>query len=181
MSAHLNGQVVGVIITVYKDRTFDIQLKVTPAAELLKVLRQGREGQRRPGFDKIGKVTMAQCKEMAKAKGEVEDVADPDFGGWSSRVRHGRWGLPWKDEKETFAMFSSIREIVGALLTSETIQFIEIWLGSEGTPISDPELTKPVIGRRNVSRLRSPKEGSNNFLSICAIDQIRIRGKREIL
>ena len=68
MSAHLNGQVVGVVITVYKDRTFDIELKSPPAAELLKGAVKAEKGSGEPNKNKIGKVTMAQCKEMAKTK-----------------------------------------------------------------------------------------------------------------
>lgn len=67
-SAHLNGQVVGVLITVYKDRTFDIELKSPPAAELLKAAVKAEKGSGEPNKNKIGKVTMAQCREMAKQK-----------------------------------------------------------------------------------------------------------------
>jgi large subunit ribosomal protein L11 len=72
MSAHLNGQVIGVVITVYKDRTFDIELKSPPAAELLKAAVKAEKGSGEPNKNKIGKVTMAQCKEMAKTK--VKDL-----------------------------------------------------------------------------------------------------------
>jgi ribosomal protein L11 len=34
--AHLKGKVIGVLVTVYKDRTFDIELKSPPASVLLK-------------------------------------------------------------------------------------------------------------------------------------------------
>ena len=36
MSAHLKGKVIGCLVTVYKDRTFDIELKSPPASVLLK-------------------------------------------------------------------------------------------------------------------------------------------------
>src|SRR5438046_7556669 len=35
-SAHLKGKVIGVLVTVYKDRTFDFELKSPPASVLLK-------------------------------------------------------------------------------------------------------------------------------------------------
>ena len=57
MSAHLNGQVIGVLVTVYKDRTFDIELKSPPAAELLKALVKAEKGSGEPNKNKIGKVT----------------------------------------------------------------------------------------------------------------------------
>ena len=68
MSAHLNGQIVGVLITVYKDRTFDIELKSPPAAELLKAAVKAEKGSGEPNKNKIGKLTMAQCRELAKQK-----------------------------------------------------------------------------------------------------------------
>ena len=78
MSAHLNGQIVGVLITVYKDRTFDIELKSPPAAELLKAAVKAEKGSGEPNKNKIGKVTMAQCKEMAKQKGKDLNAFDED-------------------------------------------------------------------------------------------------------
>lgn len=78
MSAHLNGQVVGVVITVYKDRTFDIELKSAPAAELLKAAVKAEKGSGEPNKNKIGKVTMAQCKEMAKSKIKDMNAFDLD-------------------------------------------------------------------------------------------------------
>ena len=78
MSAHLNGQVVGVLITVYKDRTFDIELKSPPAAELLKAAVKAEKGSGEPNKNKIGKVTMAQCKEMAKVKIKDMNAFDED-------------------------------------------------------------------------------------------------------
>jgi len=80
MSAHLNGQVVGVVITVYKDRTFDIELKSPPAAELLKAAVKAEKGSGEPNKNKIGKVTMAQCKEIAKAKAKDLNAFDEDHG-----------------------------------------------------------------------------------------------------
>ena len=70
MSAHLNGQVVGVVITVYKDRTFDIELKSPPAAELLKAAVKAEKGSGEPNKNKIGKITMADCIKLAKEKGK---------------------------------------------------------------------------------------------------------------
>ena len=80
MSAHLNGQVVGVVITVYKDRTFDIELKSPPAAELLKAAVKAEKGSGEPNKTKIGKITMAQCKAIAKEKGKDLNSFDEDHG-----------------------------------------------------------------------------------------------------
>ncbi len=77
MSAHLNGQVVGVVITVYKDRTFDIELKSPPAAELLKAAVKAEKGSGEPNKNKIGKVTMAQCRKIAETK--IKDLNARDL------------------------------------------------------------------------------------------------------
>ena len=47
MSAHLKGKVIGVLVTVYKDRTFDIELKSSAGQRPAEGCGQGREGQRR--------------------------------------------------------------------------------------------------------------------------------------
>ena len=78
MSAHLNGQVVGVVITVYKDRTFDIELKSPPAAELLKAAVKAEKGSGEPNKNKIGKVTMADCKKIAEGKFKDMNAFDLD-------------------------------------------------------------------------------------------------------
>lgn len=80
MTANLNGQVVGVIITVYKDRTFDLEIKSPPAAELLKGAVKAEKGSGVPNKNKIGTVTMAQCREMAKTKGKDLNSFDLDKG-----------------------------------------------------------------------------------------------------
>ena len=68
MSAHMKGKLIGVLVTVYKDRTFDIELKSPPASVLLKDAVKAEKGSGEPNKNKIGKVTMAQCKAIAKEK-----------------------------------------------------------------------------------------------------------------
>ena len=79
-TAPLKGKVVGVVITVYKDRTFDFEVKSPPASVLLKDLVKAEKGSGEPNKNKIGKVTMAQCKEMAKAKIKDLNAFDLDHG-----------------------------------------------------------------------------------------------------
>ena len=69
-SAHLKGKVIGVLVTVYKDRTFDFELKSPPASVLLKDFVKAEKGSGEPNKNKIGKITMAQCKAIAKEKGK---------------------------------------------------------------------------------------------------------------
>ena len=68
MSAHMKGKVIGAVVTVYKDRTFTFEVKSPPASVLLKDAVKAEKGSGEPNKNKIGKVTMAQCREMAKQK-----------------------------------------------------------------------------------------------------------------
>ena len=66
------------LVTVYKDRTFDIELKSPPASVLLKDAVKAEKGSGEPNKNKIGKVTMAQCKAIAKEKGKDLNAFDED-------------------------------------------------------------------------------------------------------
>jgi large subunit ribosomal protein L11 len=77
-TAALKGKVVGVVITVYKDRTFDFEVKSPPASVMLKDLIKAEKGSGEPNKNKIGKVTIAQCKQLAKEKGKDLNAFDDD-------------------------------------------------------------------------------------------------------
>ena len=77
MSAHLKGKVIGVLVTVYKDRTFDIELKSPPASVMLKDLVKAEKGSGEPNKTKIGKVTMADCRKIAEEK--IKDMSAFDL------------------------------------------------------------------------------------------------------
>ena len=79
-TASLKGKVVGVVITVYKDRTFTFEVKSPPASVILKDFLKVEKGSGEPNKNKIGKVTMAQCKEIAKAKAKDLNAFDEDHG-----------------------------------------------------------------------------------------------------
>ena len=81
MSAHLKGKVIGCLVTVYKDRTFDIELKSSPTSVLLKDAVKAEKGSGEPNKTKIGKVTMAQCKAIAKEKGKDLNAFDEAHAG----------------------------------------------------------------------------------------------------
>jgi len=78
MSAHMKGKVIGCVVTVYKDRTFDIELKSPPASVLLKDAVKAEKGSGEPNKNKIGKVTMAQCKTIAKEKAKDLNATDEE-------------------------------------------------------------------------------------------------------
>ncbi len=62
------GITVPVIVTIYKDRSFDFVIKTTPAAVLLKKAAKIAKGSGEPNKNKVGKVTMKDIEEIAKYK-----------------------------------------------------------------------------------------------------------------
>jgi large subunit ribosomal protein L11 len=80
MSAHLKGKVVGVVVTVYKDRTFDLELKASPASVLLKEAAKVEKGSGEPNKNKVGKLTMADCRKIAEEKMKDLNAFDLDHG-----------------------------------------------------------------------------------------------------
>ena len=74
----LKGKVVGVVITTYKDRTFSFEIKSSPASVLLKEAVKAEKGSGEPNKNKIGKVTMADCKRIAKEKIKDLNAFDED-------------------------------------------------------------------------------------------------------
>ena len=68
----LNGKIVGCLITVYHDRSFEIEIKSSPATELLKVAAGIEKGSGEPHTEKVGSVTRAQVQAIAEEK--MEDL-----------------------------------------------------------------------------------------------------------
>ena len=62
------GLPVPVIITVYQDKSFTFVSKTTPASYLIKKTLGLKSGSHKPGTEVAGKITMAQCLEIAKQK-----------------------------------------------------------------------------------------------------------------
>lgn len=64
----MTGTTVPVVITVYADKSFTFETKSSPAAEMLRKAAKIAKGSGEPNKEKVGKVTMAQIEEIAKAK-----------------------------------------------------------------------------------------------------------------
>jgi large subunit ribosomal protein L11 len=62
------GTVVPVILTVFKDRSFNFIMKSPPASYLLKKAASIAKGSGEPNKEKVGKVTEKQLEEIAKVK-----------------------------------------------------------------------------------------------------------------
>ncbi len=59
---------VPVVITIYKDRSFDFITKTPPAADLLRKAAKIAKGSGEPNKVKVGKVTKKQVEEIARLK-----------------------------------------------------------------------------------------------------------------
>jgi large subunit ribosomal protein L11 len=72
------GEVVPVIITVYKDRSFTFELKTAPVSYLIKKALKLEKGSAVPNKDKVGRLTKAQAYEIAKQKMQDLNCYDED-------------------------------------------------------------------------------------------------------
>ena len=64
----MNGTIVPVVITVYKDKSFTFEVKSPPAAVLLKKAAEVAKGSGVPNKEKVGKVTKAQVRQISETK-----------------------------------------------------------------------------------------------------------------
>jgi large subunit ribosomal protein L11 len=71
-TANQPGMIIPVVITLYKDKTFEFITKVPPVAVLIKKSIKLQKGSGKPNKDKVGTITKAQVEEVAKTK--MEDL-----------------------------------------------------------------------------------------------------------
>ena len=74
----LNGTIVPVVITVYRDKSFTFEVKSPPAAVLLKQAAEIAKGSGVPNKEKVGKVTAEQVRRIAQTK--FKDLNAYDIG-----------------------------------------------------------------------------------------------------
>ena len=67
-TANQPGMVIPVVVTIYTDRSFDFILKTPPVAALIKKAIDIKGGSKKPNTEKVGKITKAQVREIAKTK-----------------------------------------------------------------------------------------------------------------
>lgn len=72
------GMIIPVIITVYKDRSFDFIMKSPPASVLLKKAAGVVKGAAQPNKEKVGTVTRQQVEEIVKIKSKDLNTSDMD-------------------------------------------------------------------------------------------------------
>ena len=64
----LNGTIVPVVITVFKDKSFTFEVKSPPAAVLLKQAAEITKGSGVPSKEKVGQVSAEQLRKIAETK-----------------------------------------------------------------------------------------------------------------
>jgi len=74
------GMIIPVVITVYQDRSFSFITKTPPAAVLIKKAVKLAKGSGVPNRDKVGKITRAECLEIAKLKMPDLNANDVEHG-----------------------------------------------------------------------------------------------------
>ena len=67
-TANLNGMIIPVVITVYKDKSFEFITKEPPMAVLIKKAAKIEKASGKPNKEKVAKLTKAQVEEIAKQK-----------------------------------------------------------------------------------------------------------------
>lgn len=71
-TSNRKGSTVPVVVTIYKNRSFDFILKTSPTTELIKQKLQLKKGSGRPNVDKVGLLKKVDVEEIAKIK--MEDL-----------------------------------------------------------------------------------------------------------
>ena len=64
----LGDTIIPIVMTIYADRTFTFITKTPPASELIKKAAGIIKGSSTPNKDKVGKLTLAQVREIAQTK-----------------------------------------------------------------------------------------------------------------
>jgi len=78
-TSKMMGDTVGVVITVYEDRTYDFVIKTPPVAGLIFKAAGVAKGSGKPNTSKVGSITKAQLKEIAEKK--MPDLNAKDIEG----------------------------------------------------------------------------------------------------
>jgi large subunit ribosomal protein L11 len=72
------GEIVPVVITIYKDRSFTFELKTPPVSYLIKKTIKLEKGSAIPNKNKVGKITTAQVYDIARQKMQDLNCYDED-------------------------------------------------------------------------------------------------------
>ena len=78
----LNGKVVGVVVRVFSDRSFEFDIKTSPTAVLIKEAAGVDKASGEPNKKKVGNITREQVESIAKEKMEDLNAASLDAACW---------------------------------------------------------------------------------------------------
>ena len=81
----LNGTIVPVVITVFKDKSFTFEVKSPPAAVLLKQAAEIAKGSGVPNKEKVGTISAEQVRKIAETK--FKDLNAYDIGQAEKIIR----------------------------------------------------------------------------------------------
>lgn len=62
------GETVPAVVTIFEDRSFTMELKTAPVADLIKQTLKLKKGSGEPNKEKVGELTMDQIKQIAEKK-----------------------------------------------------------------------------------------------------------------
>ena len=79
MTQSMAGDTVGVVITVYEDRSYDIKVKTPPVSGLILKAAGLEKGSGKPNTSKAGKITKSQVRAIAEKK--MVDLNAKDLEG----------------------------------------------------------------------------------------------------
>jgi large subunit ribosomal protein L11 len=74
------GDILPVIITVYKDKSFTFVTKQPPASVLIKKIAKVASGSKEPNKTKVARIKKAQLMEVVKQKMPDLNTSDPEAG-----------------------------------------------------------------------------------------------------
>ncbi|MEM1331771.1 MAG: 50S ribosomal protein L11 [Planctomycetota bacterium] len=80
-TGQLNGKLVGCVVTVYSDRSFEFEVKSSPAPVLIKEAAGLEKGSGNP-TEIVGSITADQCRKIAEEK-----IADLNAGSMEAAMR----------------------------------------------------------------------------------------------
>ena len=64
----LNGRVVGCVVTVFADRTFELEIRSSPVSVMIASAIKIEKGSGQPNTVKVGKISKAQVRKIAEEK-----------------------------------------------------------------------------------------------------------------
>jgi large subunit ribosomal protein L11 len=79
MTQEMAGDIVGVVITVFEDRSYEIKVKTPPVTGLILKAAGVEKGSGKPNISKAGKITKAQVRAIAEKK--MPDLNAKDIEG----------------------------------------------------------------------------------------------------